>query len=56
MVEEADAPSLTVYLSPTILGGGGGGHSTLRGDSLPRAECPRGHPALGQIVRGVNLP
>ena len=32
MVEEADAPSLNVYLSSTILGGG---HSALRGDSLP---------------------
>ena len=30
VVEEADAPSPTVYLS-----GGGGGHSALRGDSLP---------------------
>ena len=35
VVEEADAPSPTVHLSSTILGGGGGGHSVLRGDSLP---------------------
>ena len=34
MVEEADAPSPTVHLSSTILGGGGG-YSALRGDSLP---------------------
>ena len=29
MVEEADAPSPTVHLSSTILGGGGGGQSAL---------------------------
>ena len=33
MVEEADAPNPTVHLSSAILGGGG--HSALRGDSLP---------------------
>ena len=39
MVEEADAPSPTVHLSSVLYWGGGGGgvggHSALRGDSLP---------------------
>ena len=32
-----------------------GGHSALRGTTCTRAECPGGHCALGQDVRGDIL-
>ena len=54
VVEEADAPSPTVHLSSTILGGRGT-LCTKRGQSALGQSVPQGHPALGQTVWGDIL-